>query len=93
MSSSQVVFDPALVEQIRQYAWEQQLGLTVCSCDCRTIVLHSTSFHNNVSASRNLLHSISPLLGNVHGPLVGALRFLRNLVSTYFCVPVPLNHD
>jgi hypothetical protein len=33
MLSNQVVFDPALVDQIREYAWEQQLGSTVRWCD------------------------------------------------------------
>ncbi len=90
MSSDQVpVLDPALVDQIREYAWEQQLGLTVWSCDHCPIVLHSTSLHD-ITTSPNVLHPTSPCSGNLVRPRIADLRLLRDLVSTYCCDPAPL---
>jgi hypothetical protein len=68
MSSTQVVLDPAVVDQIREYARQQQLGLTVCSSD-----LPSNQLPLYYYSSRNVLNSVSPFSGIVLGPLCGGL--------------------
>jgi len=85
MSANQVALDLALVDQIREYAWEQQLGLTVCSSN-----LPSTSSSlKQFTGSHNVLNSIPPFSGNVLGPLVTGLRLLHDYVSTPYCDPIP----
>ena len=72
MSSDQLTLDPALVDQIREYAAEQQLGLTVWLCEHRPIVLQLTSLYD-ITTSLNVLHPISPFSGNMVRPRVTGL--------------------
>jgi len=85
MSANQGALDPALVEQILEYAREQQLGLTVCSSNFPS----TSSSLKQFTGSHNVLNSIPPFSGNVLGPLVTGLRLLHDSVSTFCCDPIP----